>query len=188
MSRRDARNRAPRLDQIGQLLTAAIAVMLTGRSPLRRRGGTGSIPPQSWLNSPISKLDRRDFRKGGRFFGVHLSVARRLRTHVNYVQAVSAGKVSSPRVLAALVREMQKISSASANSVHPLTLEERNLFKHGRRYFGLLSRIARNLNLSADFVQKAGKGLYRSDKVMAAIRAEMARVDAELAAQTGGKQ
>ena len=98
---------------------------------------------------------------------------------------VGEGHAISRRVLAAVLKEISLIDSHPENNPLPLSDEERAEFKRGSKYFGVYARVAASLGMLNSNMHRVARGKVRSPRVLLAIRAEMARIDAELEAEKG---
>jgi hypothetical protein len=169
------------MEQLGNLFTAMIAVIVGGGSDLMLKPA-----PVFSTHPELSGIDLAEFQRGGRYFGAYARVAKRLNVSRPLVTYTARGK-GTRRVLEALVKEIRRIDSeAPRSAVLSLTVAELSEFKTGK-YRGVFSRVARALRMNTQNVWRVGHG-EKSERVLCAIRAEMARVDAELAAKNGGAQ
>jgi len=145
----------------------------------------------SAYDPPFTQKERRQFGLGGRYYGVQSKVRARLNVSPDAVSCVVRGETCSRSILAALREEMKEADSAPAAfpdpSARPFSKEERNLFSRGRKYFGVYGRVASRFKVQRVTVYSAAAGHHRSERILAAIRAEMARVDAEIATRGGGQ-
>ena len=168
-----------RMEQLGNLLTAMIAVIVGGSS------GMMLEPTPIYSTHPeLAGIDLRDFQRGGRYFGVYARVAKKLNVSRPLVTYTARGK-GTRRVLEAITQEIRRIDESDPpQTVTPLFVEDLSHFRSGR-YRGVLSRTARALGMETANIWRVAHG-EKSARVLAALRAEMARVDAELAAKNGG--
>jgi hypothetical protein len=174
-------NKQPtRMEQLGSLMTAMIAVIVGGSS------GFMVEPEPIYSTHPeLAGVDLKEFQRGGRYFGVYARVAKKLGTSRPLVTYTARGK-GTRRVLDAILSEMLLVDHAVPTSRPvPLTIDELSHFRNGK-YRGVFTRVARSLNMEHSNVWRVGHG-EQSQRVLMAIRAEMARVDAELAAKSEGK-
>jgi uncharacterized small protein (DUF1192 family) len=184
--------RSSRLSLALDLACAVMTVLVSGRiadKTLRaankeRRGYRPK--PAVFDFKPLAAIDRREFRNGGRYHGAMTRVAKSLGVSENMVEMVSRGKSTSARILKALKDEIARIDANPKLSPAPLTDEERRQFARGGKYYGVVARTAESLGMLACNVHRCLRGKTRSPRILAAIRAEIARVDAEIAAKSGG--
>ena len=165
-------NRRPsRMEQIGNLLTAMIAVIVSGSSELL-------------VVSPESK---NKFESGGIYSGVFKRVAAELKLSSTYVRQVYRGKYDSARISEALAIEIRKCDEEAGKSPEPqpLTRQELAEFARGRKYFGVYSCAALKLGISRTTANMVARGSRVSRKTLLAIRAEMQRIDAALLEKDG---
>jgi hypothetical protein len=135
--------------------------------------------------SVFQGVDPRLFRMNQRYSGIYKRVAERMGLTRRYVTAIGEGWQKSNRVSLELRAEMAKMDAEFLDRPAPLTAGQISQFKRGGRYFGLGSRTAQSLGLSKSAGTKAIHGGGRRGlKVLTALRAEMARVDAQIAAKT----
>lgn len=171
-------SRPTRLEQLGTLLTAMIAVIV---------GGSAADlldPPIYSAHLELKGVDLREFRRGGRYFGVYARVARKCGVSRPNVTYVAQGK-GSRRILRAIIEEIQAVDRApSSEGLAPLSQTELRCFNRGSRYFGAYTRVADRLGMEHSNVWRVAHG-SKSQRVLRAIREEMARVDAEVAAKEG---
>ena len=168
-----------RLEQLGALFTAMVAVIVGGSSGLMMEP-----EPVFSTHAELSGIDLKEFQRGGRYFGAYARVAKKLGVSRPLVTYTARGK-GTRRVLKALVEEIRRIDAETPRSVTlPLTLAELSHFKTGK-YRGVLSRVARTLAMDTQNVWRVAHG-EKSERVLRAIRAEMARIDAEIAAKKAG--
>ena len=172
-----------RLEQLGELLTAAIAVMIAGDSGLTKRR---SRRPRS--RPLLPEIDRRHFRQGGRYCGALSKVAKDLGIKPATAHQVFSGFTVSDRVASAIRREIRRLDRVTRPEDWSLTEEEKALLKLGGAYRGVAARAAARLHTSHQHISRCVAGKYRSRRVVAALRKEIARVDAEIAAKKGGQQ
>lgn len=169
-----------RMEQLGALLTAMVAVIMSGSTDLVQKPA-----PVFSTHPELAGIDLAEFQRGGRYFGAYAHVAKKLNVSRPLVTYTAQGK-GSQRVLKALVEEMRRIDMMPPRAATvPLNHDELSHFKG--KYRGALSRVARSLGMDAQNVWRVAHGA-KSERVLTAIRAEMARVDAELAAKQGGAQ
>jgi hypothetical protein len=81
---------------------------------------------------------------------------------------------------------MRQVDQERGDIVAVLAGWEQTQFKRGQRYFGLYSVVAKKFNTSNSRVIEAARSENSSIELRRALRAEMARVDAEIAAKSGG--
>ena len=175
-----------RLEQLGYLLTAMISIIASGSSDLLTENAP--IPSRNPL---LAEIDLRDFRRHGKYWGLAVRVAQQLRLSHSHVHRVLLGDSQSLRVAQAISDEMKLIDKQSAPSpinADGLSAEEISEFSRGGRYFGLKASVAKQLGISQNTVCKAARDPKNSRPTYRAIRAEMARVDADIAAKSGGRK
>jgi hypothetical protein len=146
-----------------------------------RRAGV----PIRTINPALAHLNRSDFSQGGKFYGLMAHIARKLNIGGCYVKEVVDGKSHAARVIAAIIEEIQLGYKPPQKFHDQLSATEEVAFHRGGRYYGLYRRVAQQLGLNKRTVSAACRGTGRSDRAVIAVRAEMARVDAELAAKGG---
>jgi hypothetical protein len=172
--------RDSRLQQFGALFTAMIAVIVSGGCELLC-DDSDEISPEIFAQIP-----HREFQRGGRYFGAFSRVAAQTNVTPGYVCHVACGRMRSARVMTAISREIRRCDAAAATPCEGFTAAERAAFQHGGRYRGVLTIVASNLNVRRDTVSRTVRGDHLSARITGAVRAEMARVDAEIAAANGG--
>ncbi len=136
----------------------------------------------------LQSIDRREFRNGGRYFGLMTRVAKELGVQPATVEYVSRGAAISHRILNAIVAEIRRVDSDPNASPLPLSSEEHAEFSRGGRYYGVSARVSKSLGMLNSNMHRALRGKTRSPRILAAVRTEMARVDAEIASKNGGGQ
>jgi len=132
---------------------------------------------------PLADLSSLDIRKGAKYFGLLTRVGHSLGIHRTGVYKVATGRVTSELIMQELVAERRRIDLIQRVETPPLTAEENSQFCWGGRYCGLLEIVAKKLNVSVGHVSHIRLGDFPSARVLKALRSEMARVDAELAAK-----
>ena len=169
-----------RMEQLGNLLTAMVAVIVGGQSDLL-------LDPPVYSSHPeLQGIDLREFRKGGRYYGVYARVARKIKVSRPLVFYTAKGK-GTRRVLLALLSEIRAVDNMPAPpTIAPLSSLEISQFRTGK-YRGVITRTACVLGMDVQNVWRVAHG-EKSKRVLTALRAEMARVDAELASKKGGSR
>ena len=167
------------MEQLGNIMTAMIAVIVGGSS------GMMLEPEPVYSTHPeLAGIDLKEFQRGGKYFGVYRRVANELGVSRPLVTYTARGK-GARRVLDALLKEIHRVDQAPpAPHTAPLTESELSLFAKGR-YRGAISRVASNLGMETSNVWRVAHG-EKSERVLKALRAELARIDAELAAKKAG--
>jgi uncharacterized small protein (DUF1192 family) len=137
------------------------------------------------LPVPLTALERAEFSFGGKYYGVSGRVAKSLGMLNSNMHRIVRGKLRTPRVLAALRKEMARVDALPRDPLpEPLTKEEIAQFKNGRKYYGLYTRVAQAVGMRANaFYHMSARSSVSQPEMIRALRAEMARVDAELAAK-----
>ena len=167
-------NHSTRLSQLGDLLTAMIAVVLTGTSPL-------SVEDEVTTHN-VRKIDHAEFRCGGRYFGLLSRVASRLQVSPSYVAHVFNGSMESQRILRAIAEEVRNVDATFKEIDQDiLTHDERSQFGPGGRYRGIGAEVGRKLGVNSGTVMLVARGRHKSKRIMCAIREEMKRVDCDAA-------
>lgn len=168
-----------RLEQLGYLMTAMIAVIVSGHSDLTPPANGEALKQITSEN--VYKIDRKEFLNGGRYFGVFSRVSASLGVTPSYVSHISNGTMRSEKVLNAIASEIRLIDERfreiPSDRLSPV---ERAEFRAGGKYWGIYQRVARSLGLDHSSVSKVGRGLSASKRVITVIRIEMAKVDAAL--------
>jgi hypothetical protein len=161
------------MEQLGNLLTAMIAIIVGGQSALLAE----AAPIRSEL-AELAGIDLKEFRQRGRYYGVFALVAKQLHVTSGYVaRTVRLEKCPRP-IVEALLKEMRRIDRRKpAAASPPLTSRELCQFKNGK-YRGIFTRVGASMQMRPGDIWAVGRGKRRSERVLAAIRAEMARVDA----------
>jgi hypothetical protein len=114
--------------------------------------------------------------------GACAEIARNLGLSESFIVRVAYGQRRSTVVESELEqyrRAGRKVSERKIQ-LRDSRLPYAESFHRGGRYFGVSSRVARGLKLSPNTVHHVVQGRSRSTKVMDALLAEIARVDAEL--------
>ena len=135
---------------------------------------------------PLEGIALREVRNGGRYYGVFTRVAQNLNVSTAAVEQCSRGTLHSKQILKALISEIERVDADK--SLHPpaLTMSEYAEMQRGGKYYGISSRVANSLGMHPSNMPRVTSGKIRSPRVLTALRAEMARIDAELAAKSGG--
>jgi hypothetical protein len=136
---------------------------------------------------PLADLSPLDLRKGAKYSGLLKRAGQSIGIHRTSVNRVATGERVSDRIMQAIVAERQRIDSIQHAETPPLTAGEHSQFRRGGRYYGLTSAIAKELRLSDGHVSRVRTGEERSARVLAAIRAGMARIDGKQAAKNGAQ-
>jgi hypothetical protein len=119
----------------------------------------------------------------GKYYGVAARVAKALGHHRAHVAAVVRGERKSARIMAAYLEECRKVDAHPTQVQLPrITESQRIALQRGGRYFGVAKRVATELQVCTDFVYQVIREDRPSQRVLAAIHAEMARIDARLEA------
>jgi hypothetical protein len=170
-----------RLEQLGNLMTAMIAVIVTGTFNSKVIKRSGKPLPNTFAVEKLRKINRLDFRTGGRYNGAMKKVAHELGVCRGSVEAAAQGRVKSGRILDALVKEIDRRDREAEIRPLPITEEERAAFGRGGKYYGVNTRVARQLGMLPNNAHRVLRGKYHSPNILRALRAEMARIDADLA-------
>jgi hypothetical protein len=136
------------------------------------------------LTSPLNRAELSHFATG-KYRGVFTRVAQSLQMQTANVWRVGHGS-KSERVLRAIREEMARVDSGDFPRLDQLSSEEVAGLSHGGRYRGSYTRVAKQLGQDPDGVGARARHGRCSQRLLASIRAEMARVDAELAAKNAG--
>ncbi len=143
-------SKAPtRMEQLGNLLTAMIAIIVSGSTDLL------IVPPEPI--DPIFKTPP---------FGIYSRVARELSVSACAVRKVALGQWKSERIAAALLAEAARCKPGKSSDL-----------------YGMYSKVAHELGVTPQHVSHVDKGLHKSQRVSTAISLELQRI----AAQKGGK-
>ncbi|MDR3723288.1 MAG: hypothetical protein P4K83_02210 [Terracidiphilus sp.] len=154
-----------RIEQLGSLMTAMIAVIVSGNS--------GLLPQKK--ENLVADIDPHELRNGGRYYGIFGCVAKKLGVTRSYVNAAAHGHRCSPRVRQALLDEIKRIDSIQ--TVAPLTPSERKQLTGQRKYRPLSPCVAAALGVANSTVRRVINGERNRPDVLAAIRAEMERIN-----------
>lgn len=161
-----------RMEQLGSLLTAMIAVVISGQSDLLIKNSRFILP----------NANPRDFKPGGKYFGICKSVARKTGVTRGHVNDVAWGRSGSPRVRSAFLNEIELIDALTPTK--PLSPAEREQITSGEKYKGIYPRLAATLGVSKSTVRRVILGLRTDQRIerqiLAAVRKEMARIEAVL--------
>jgi hypothetical protein len=163
-----------RLEQLGNLLTAMIAVIVSGNSGVLLDQPIYSIHPE------FSGIDLRDFGARRPYYGVKRRVALKLGMSEGSVGRVINGGAGSARVKAAVLDEISRCDSAGTKSrtdSDPLGLDVLKHFGRGGKYYGVFAHVGRRLGLTSTTVC-SGCRHGGSKRILDAVRDEMARIDA----------
>ena len=134
----------------------------------------------------LSPDEIEEFKSRGRYHGIASKVARDLGTKPATVSTVAHGKLKSTRILAALRAEMKRadgetpVKNVRKQTTSPFTSEDLCKFRTGR-YRGLATRVARSLGISKSTASQVIRGNTTSAYIVAGVRAEVERIDAERA-------
>jgi hypothetical protein len=168
-----------RFSQAQILIAALFAVVLTGEMP---KGGPISCCPSQRLPS-LTDAELLLFGKGKKYHGAFTTVAKKLGISSNTVVTVAKGRGQSRRIIPALREEMARIDEKIAPVLVPISTEEREAFQRGGRYWGLMKKVARMRRVSTSTISMASQSPHNYTDSFLALRTEMARVDAEIAAK-----
>lgn len=182
-------NRPSRMEQLGNLLTAMLAVIVSGQTDLLIGKSDPAESPEPkpkrrftksavFDSAVFSHIDRREFRQGGRYHGAYGRIAEELGVSKHTVEGASRHPQMSSRITAAILAEVARIDASPQLSPLPLDESERAQFRPGGRYYGSLARVANALGVLPSNMHRAIRGNQRSPRIIAAVRAEMARIDA----------
>ncbi len=171
------------------LICAAFAVLLLGDSGISLSQGGSPNPSCPVSSDGLSPDLLSKFRFGGRYFGCYSRAAKATGLSTRIIQNVAHGKQRKhfDKVMVALRKAMADVDASSEQPPQPIdpSLLKEFSFAWGR-YYGLQSRLGRQLGCGTANVNHAIRGTNKSARVLRAVHAEMARVDAELAAKQGG--
>jgi hypothetical protein len=134
--------------------------------------------PDAFGPGLLESIDRREFRNGGKYYGTCARVAKKLHVSPGFTSLVACGKETSARIIQALVAEVRRIDATPDLSPLPLTASERAEFTRGGKYYGALTRVAKSLGIRPSNMHRVVRGKLRSPRTLAAVRAEMTRIDA----------
>ena len=172
-----------RMELLGNLLTAMIAIIVSGSSDLLIEA-----TPITSTNPAFATLNLRECRWGGKYYGLANRVAARLGVCHSNVRRVLYGEATSARVTKALLEEIKIFQSQPLNLARPiLSKDEQKQCSHGGKYYGIYTKVARDLGITNTSVRYAAIGKIASDRAVEAMRAEMARIDAKRAAMKVGR-
>jgi uncharacterized protein YaiE (UPF0345 family) len=158
-----------RMEQLGNLLTAMIAVIVSGSSDLMVSSGVGPIPC----------LSRESLRAKGKYRGVITRVTSKLGVSRTLVRKVCTGEASSARVLAELLAEVRRVDGLPTQAkAKPLSCAELAQCRNGGRYAGIYGRVAKKVGCARTTIAAAARGEYTFGNHLTAIREEMAVMDA----------
>lgn len=200
-----------RMEQLGNLLTAMIAVIVSGSSDLMLANEENDylFSPQALaLNYiDIDPSIRLQFRSGGKYNGTLRRIARDLNFGRSHVERVFHGATRSHIVANAIIEAISEMEGpdglhnlislrpapprsprpkrTSAPSRPPFSEAELKLFRN-KPYRGIQKGIVASLGVSETLVQQVIHGHARSARVLAEFKSAIKRVDAELAAKKGG--
>jgi hypothetical protein len=163
------------MEQLGCLMTAMIAVIVGGGSTLTAQYRNNKKP--STPRQPLA--DKTHFQNGGKYHGIISSVAKEVGRSKATVSDVVRGKFATPPIVAALKREMARIDALPKIAKPlPLTESERAEFGPGGRYYGVYSKVARELGINPGSVGNDIRLGHARSRTIAAVRLEMRRIDA----------
>jgi hypothetical protein len=158
-----------RMEQLGNLLTAMIAVIVGGESDLFIKNNRFILP-----NS-----DRREFCPGGKYYGISQCVAQKLGVTREHVNDVACGRATSARVRSAFLSEIERIDAMTPTK--PLSPAERKQVAGGGKYKGICPRVAATLNVSRATVRRVILGQKTDQRmerqILTAVRKEIARIE-----------
>ena len=179
-----------RMEQLGNLLTAMIAVIVGGSSDLLG----GDPPPEPSL---IEKLAASyyvlppdistKFRPGAKHCGVLARISREIGLKRGCASNNFRGLSKSKRVGTAILAEIVKLEgdeflsrviTRSTPHDSPFTAEERKQFGSGGQYGAVRSTVWTALHVHPATVGACIRGTLVSPRIVAALRVEMAAVDA----------
>lgn len=172
----------------------AMAFPLKAMRPLAPETITKMCIPVKHASLPLSAELLDQFQRGGKYFGTFARVARECGVSSSDILHVARGTshrsaAVNAQILGCLSAEIARIDAVPLNS-RPLPIEpsERAEFSWGGRYYALQSRVARKHGFSRSTVGKVVRYGRGSEHVLRTVRAEMKRIDAELAAKQGGAE
>jgi hypothetical protein len=134
--------------------------------------------PVSFGPGPLQNVNRREFLPGGIYHGLFKRIAKELGVCPGTVEMVSRGSSKSRRIMDAIVAEVRRVDAEKHTYPEPLSQAEHAEFSRRGKYYGVGSCVARALGMIPSNVGKVLSGKRQSRRVLAAIRAEMSRVDA----------
>jgi hypothetical protein len=139
-------------------------------------------------NPLFTLFEKGDFKNGSKYCGVLKRVAHDLGVCPITVSNVRQGYSRSARIENAIIKEINRIDALPDVCPPILTAPELTNFQRGKKYFSLYAITARNLEIAKNHLVNSVRSGRRSPRILSALRAEMARVDAELAAKKAGAQ
>jgi hypothetical protein len=177
-----------RMEMLGNLLTAMIAVIVGGSSNLLSEPSQRAHSIGRFNSLPLETLV--EFRRGGKYFGLYAEVARATGCAPTNVVSIAHGRLQSSAIIAVLTKRIGEIDAQMIVAKNPaiptLSPEVLAQMKPGGKYFGLYARVARSLGVNKSNVRRTAIGHVTSRRMLDAVWSEMARVDAELAARKVG--
>ena len=178
-----------RWEQLGNLLTAMVAVIVSGKTDLlfdQMEDQPSRIEEIASGLLEIPKDIRMKFRTGGPYCGSMKEIANRLDVTAGTVSNVFRGAARTKRIALAILqflvdREGEQVLDLVSNRVSPydcpFTSEERGGFRRKGRYYGALAAVARKFALARGTVSMVVRGESSSERIVDALRAEMRRID-----------
>jgi hypothetical protein len=174
------------MEQLGYLLQAMIAVVVSGSSglllesaPEEDRQCVFHKKPDQVRVGAFAGVADIEFKKGGKYFGVYSRVGSLLGITASGVRMVANGRAKSQRVTDALYEERRRVDSLPCQPQEErldlITPEERRLFSG--KYSGIYKHVAATLGCSDAWVYEVARGRFYSAPVLAALRAFMSTVD-----------
>ena len=138
----------------------------------------------------ISPEEQLLFRPGRRYNGLRAKVARHFGLSGSFIGNVIRGFYDRPDIIEALRTEMRVADVRSAQELdpqfEPITAAEQRHFRKNWKYSGLQRLVAEQLGVSRNSVSAVCTRRNNTPRIVSTLRAEMARVDAEIAAKSGG--
>jgi hypothetical protein len=142
----------------------------------------------------LSPEELKEFNRGGRYHGLMGKVAKQCGTRVGTVSSVAHGKIQSRRIIAALRAGMNTFTAGPTAGQRPKATKSVHFsedvilqFTTGK-YRGTVVRVARDLCVGRCRVSEVLHGRGQSARIIAALKSEIARIDAEHAAKNGAAQ
>jgi hypothetical protein len=158
------------------------------RIEMKKIGSPRSSIPDKPNYQYFTEEEIKEFCRRGKYNGILKKVKDSLRVPSLGVWRTLHGLSNRPRVRDAIRAEMNKIGPPRLviPCAEPLSALEKKEFRTGGRYRGLHKILADKTEVNRTYISRIASGKVKSDRILSALREEMARVDFELAAKKAG--
>lgn len=152
-----------RLEQLGTLFTAMIAVVLTGGCDLAYGDSAAPAAPVP-IAAPTALIPIAEEFAHRPPYGIYSRVAKRLGISAQYTTRVALGKEVNERVALALIQELRNPPEPARAATYAGTILENCPVR-----YGAYASIARSLGCTTGHVRDVAVGIRKSARVMRAL-------------------